>query len=175
MLDAVINPLSSGTIMNYFENITNLDDLRKAYHRLAFEHHPDRGGDNLIMQTINAQYERLSKKLIYSSDDFSEERKVYERNLSHELRKIIERVILLEGVTIELIGSWLWISGNTFPIREKLKSEGFKFSPPKLAWYWHEGEFIKRSKSLQSMEELRDYWGHQYVHSCNFEKRSITE
>lgn len=159
--------------MNYFENITTLDQLRKAYHRLAFEHHPDRGGDTYHMQVINAQYERLSKTLIYSSDEFSEDRKVYERHLSQELRRIIEKVIRLDGVIIELIGSWLWISGNTFAIRETLKTEGFKFSPPKSAWYWHEGEFIKRSKTLQSMEELREYWGHQNVQPWIYEQRSI--
>lgn len=35
------------------------DELRRAYHRLAFLHHPDRGGDAVRLAAVQAAYERL--------------------------------------------------------------------------------------------------------------------
>jgi hypothetical protein len=34
-----------------------IDEIRAARRRLAFEHHPDRGGDDTTMQAINAAFE----------------------------------------------------------------------------------------------------------------------
>lgn len=50
--------------MKFFEGIKTLDELRKEYRRLAFLYHPEKGGDTAIMQVINDQYYRLSKKLL---------------------------------------------------------------------------------------------------------------
>jgi curved DNA-binding protein CbpA len=149
----------------FFEKVRTLDELRKEYHRLAFLHHPDKGGNTKTMQAINNQYEVLTKKLINSHEDYSDERKDWEMHVSEELQRMIEKVIHLDGVTIELIGTWLWISGNTYAVKEKLKAIGCKYSPPKSAWYWHEGEYVKNNNSLHSMDELRNLWGHQEIES----------
>jgi curved DNA-binding protein CbpA len=45
--------------MNYFKNIESLADLKKQYRALALANHPDRGGDTLVMQEINLQFEKL--------------------------------------------------------------------------------------------------------------------
>src|SRR5665647_1187513 len=134
--------------MIYFKGIENLDDLRKEYHRLAFLHHPDKGGITKVMQNINDQYDRFSKKLINSNESFTDGRKVYEQEVSEELRKRLDRIIHLTGITIELIGNWLWISGLTFPVRDTLKAEGFTFSHNKSAWFWHKGDYVKKSGVL---------------------------
>jgi len=149
--------------MNYFENVRTLDELRKQYRNLAFQHHPDRGGETAVMQAINDQYEKLSKKLINGNEFFTEERKEWEHQVSEELKQKLDKVIFLPNITIELIGSWIWITGNTYSIRATLKEENFKFSSPKSAWYWHAGEYIKRSGISLSMEELKDLWGYQNI------------
>jgi curved DNA-binding protein CbpA len=40
-------------------------ELRQAYRRAAFTHHPDKGGDPEMMQAVNLAYERLK----YLGDD----------------------------------------------------------------------------------------------------------
>ena len=151
--------------MKFFEGIKTLDELRKEYRRLAFLYHPDKGGDTAIMQVINDQYDRLSKKLINGNSDFSEGRKEYEQQVSEEMRQRLDRIISLPGIIIELIGSWIWITGNTFAVRETLKGEGYKFSHPKMAWYWHKGEYFKKTGKLMSMDDMRDAWGSEKVES----------
>jgi ankyrin repeat protein len=157
--------------VNYFENVKTLDELRKQYRNLAFIHHPDKGGKTAVMQEINNQYERLSKQLIDSNEYFTEERKEWEYKVSEELKQKIEKVIFLPDINIELIGTWIWLTGSTYNVKTILKDEGFMFSATKLAWYWHSGEFTKTSGNINSMEELRDYWGSQNIQSKATEKQ----
>ena len=42
--------------IKYFHNPQTLEDLKKQYHELAFKHHPDRGGSNEDMKTVNIEY-----------------------------------------------------------------------------------------------------------------------
>lgn len=152
-------------MINYFENVENLQDLRKEYHRLAFINHPDRGGETVIMQLINNQYDKLSMKLISSNDEFSEGRKEWEMEVSEEIRRKLDRIIFLPEVSIELIGSWIWVTGNTFAVRDTLKEQGFIFSHSKSAWYYHKGDYFKKSGVLLSMDEMRNLWGHEKIAS----------
>ncbi len=152
-------------MLKFFENVTTLTELRKEYRRLAFIYHPDKGGDTVLMQILNDQYERLSEKFIKENVDFSEGRKEYVMQVSEEIRDMLDRIMFLKGVDIEVIGGWIWITGNTFAIRTTLKSLGFLFSHPKTAWYWHKGEYRKKNGKIQSMDEMRDFWGTQKIES----------
>ena len=164
--DANTNPQGSGKIiMNYFENVSNLDELRKTYHRLAFENHPDRGGQTVVMQEINNQYEKLSFSLISSNTDFSEGRKEWEAQVSEELREKLQSIINLPNITLEIIGSWIWVTGNTFSVRDILRSHDFIFSHSKTAWYWHKGEYFKKTGVLLSLEKIRELYGNEKVES----------
>jgi len=149
--------------MKWFHNITTLDELRTAYRRLALLHHHDRGGSTTDMQEINNEYDLLSKKLINGNATFSEGRKSWEHFVSGEIREKLNEVIFLKEVTIEVIGSWIWITGNTRPLREELKTRGFKFSPNKLAWYWQYGDYRKKNGKQFSLEEIRAMWGSEEV------------
>lgn len=149
--------------MKWFKEVKNLDDLRKEYRRLAILHHPDKGGRVQDMQEINAEYDILNKKLISSNPEFSEERKVYETQVSEELREKVDIVINLPGVVVEIIGSWIWVTGNTRDVRVKLKEAGFKFSSQKVAWYWHCGYYRKRNGKHFEMDEIRTMWGASVV------------
>ena len=152
-------------MLKFFENVTTLTELRKEYRRLAFIYHPDKGGDTVLMQILNDRYDRLSEKFIKENVDFSEGRKEYEMQVSEEIRDMLDRIMFLKGVDIEVIGGWIWITGNTFAVRTTLKSLGFIFSHPKTAWYWHKGEYRKKNGKIQSMDEMRDFWGSQKIES----------
>lgn len=54
--------------MSHFSNsIKTLDELKTAYHNLAFKNHPDLGGDVNVMQEINAEYDVLYAALSITS------------------------------------------------------------------------------------------------------------
>ena len=82
--------------------------------------------------------------------DFSEDAK---------LRDVLNKVINFTGVTIEIIGEWIWISGNTYQYKKNLKEIGFKWASNKKAWYWHSEGFRKRSNRKLTMNDIRNYYG----------------
>lgn len=147
--------------MKFFKNIKDKDSLRAQYRKLAFENHPDRGGNTEIMKAINAEYEELMKKLFtaetsnasYKGEKTSEEMWQEEQ----ELMRIIAKCILLEGVKVELIGTWIWLSENTYPYKEFLKELGFMFSGSKKAWYFYVGSTGKKFKRsfTKNLDEVR--------------------
>ena len=147
--------------MKYFTNINTLDELKAAYRRLSMKHHPDRGGDTATMQETNAEhdelFERLKKQHNASADEFHQTTETPE-----EFREIIELLLKLEGLTVELCGSWLWIGGDTRQHKETLKAAGCRWSNNKKLWYWHhaeEGRKWRRGKA--TMSDIRTKYGSQ--------------
>lgn len=149
--------------MKWFHNINTLDELRSEYRRLAMLHHPDKGGSTSDMQEINNEYDLLSKTLINNNPTFSDGRRSWEHFVSDEIRTKLMEIIFLEDVLIEIIGSWIWITGNTRAVKDDLKQKGFKFSPNKLAWYWQYGDYRKRNGKQFSLDEIRSMWGSEEV------------
>ena len=147
--------------MKYFTNIKTLEEIKADYRRLSMKHHPDRGGDTATMQEINAEhdelFERLKKQHNASADEFHQTTETPE-----EFREIIELLLRLEGLTVELCGSWLWIGGDTRQHKETLKAAGCRWSNNKKLWYWHhaeEGRKWRRGKA--TMSDIRTKYGSQ--------------
>lgn len=44
----------------YFQNCKNLGEVKKRYFELAFQHHPDKGGDTATFQEISRQYQEFT-------------------------------------------------------------------------------------------------------------------
>ncbi len=120
----------------------------------------------------NAEYELLSKRLIDSNTDFSDGRKSYEHKVSDDLKDKIDQIINLNDITIEIIGSWIWVTGNTRPLKEELKKAEFRFSRKKLAWYWHCGEYRKKNKNHFDLDELRNMWGTDKINPENEQEQA---
>lgn len=161
--------------MNYFAGITTLENLRKEYKRLAFENHPDKGGDTEVMKTINSMYEDLSKKLINGNAEFSDGRKWYENSFTDRLRDIINSIVLLPNINIEIIGTWIWVTGETKEVKEDLKKSGFKYSKNKKAWYFYEGSFRKTRNENFSLDEIRSFYGNEEVEKNSNNKRELKD
>ena len=82
--------------MKYFNNITSLDELKKAYRRLAMKYHPDCGGSEEIMKQINAEHDALFETLKASHNKTADE---YHQTTetAEEFRDIITALLKLEA------------------------------------------------------------------------------
>lgn len=153
--------------MKWFNNPQTLEELKKEYKKLVFKHHPDKGGKTSDMQEINAEYDRLFAKLKNvhkSADGKTYTAKEETKETPEQFREILEKLIHLDGIEIEICGTWIWITGNTFTHREALKQLRFKYSKNKAAWYYHEEGYRKTSRKTFSLDEIRDLWGSEKVH-----------
>ena len=74
----------------------------------------------------------------------------------NEYRDIINKIIFFQGCTIEIIGNWIWISGDTKNYKEALKELKFRWAPNKKAWSYHNGTYRKQTKKQYSLEDLRN-------------------
>lgn len=159
--------------MKWFNNPTTLEELKKEYKKLVFKHHPDKGGRTEDMQEINAEYDRLFARLKNVHKSASGETyttKEETKETPEQFKTILEKLIHLEAIEIEICGSWLWITGNTYPNRNILKELHFKYSKNKNAWYWHEEGYQKHSRKSFTMEQIRDLLGSEKVNRSEQDK-----
>lgn len=121
--------------MKWFQNVKDISELRNLYKKLLLKYHPDNnpGVDTTkAMQEVNAEYDLLLKQLKSADTSYKEAEGFSE----DELKKVLQEVIRLKAdITIEIIGTWIWIEGNTYPIKDRLKELGFRWSKQKKMWY----------------------------------------
>lgn len=151
--------------MKYFENCKNLDELKREYRRLSKIHHPDLGGDLETMKAVNNAYEAAFEMLKNQQNAKAKAdptgKTKYTTETPEEFRKVVETLLKLDLI-VELCGSWLWISGDTKPHREKLKSVGCRWSSSKKMWYWrHQEDGCSWSKGKKTMGQIRSKYGSQ--------------
>lgn len=155
--------------MKWFTKPQTLEELRKQYKVLAMAHHPDRGGSTADMQAINNEYDKLCIILkdkhtaTQNTATTPEEDKAY----NDMFKEIINQIIHLEGIQIEIIGKWIWASGNTYSYKDILKDLHFRWCKNKTAWTWHSDDYHKRSKKQYSMEDLRTMFISQKISTKN--------
>lgn len=147
----------------YFDKCHDLDTLKREYKRLCMLHHPDRGGDTRTMQDINAEYTRVFNRLKKAQNTAAEtdDSVKHTDETPEDYRAIIEALLRVKGITIELVGSWLWVSGDTKPHKDELKAAGMFWSGKRRMWYWHPPQERKgrRFASRKSMDDIRATYG----------------
>lgn len=139
----------------YFSNCKTLEEVKKHYKNLAMIHHPDKGGSTERMQEINAEYQSVCNNPFFAYAEQTAEDKAE----FIKYPEIINQVIGLSGIVIELIGNWIWISGNTYPHREQLKKTGFYFASKKLMWYYRPEDYKSSNTKPKSIEEIKLRYG----------------
>ena len=96
--------------MDYFHNITDLNEAKLIYRRLAMLNHPDLGGNPSIMAKINLEYNRFKKSMEETMDSSQ---------------------LLAPGDFVMINGSKstvLSVSKNTFIARSKITNRQAVFS-----------------------------------------------
>jgi len=155
--------------MTHFTSPKDLSELRNQYKTLVFKHHPDVSGyDSIeVMKLINNEYEKLTKDLArglkYEDSEIE---------FSELFRQKIEVLLKLDGILIEIIGNWIWVTGETKKHKDALKEMSFRFAPKKVAWYFKNYKFYKRNKE-KDLDEIRSMYGSQVVNGMKKESLQI--
>lgn len=148
----------------FFKECDTLETLKAEYKRLAMKWHPDRnGGDLETMQAINAEYDTMFASLKMWHRNVKGER--YEKDVEEtpdEFKDIISELLKIQKITIEIIGSFIWVSGDTQPNRNTLKKLGFRYHGAKKCWYKSPAGYHRKTKRNMSLDEIRDSFGVKY-------------
>lgn len=148
----------------YFSNCKTVGEAKTLYRTLAMQHHPDRGGDTATMQAINAEYHATLKRfdgVSYKGTDGKDHRYTYRQDVEQELMNKIAALFALkmDGVFIEIVGSWLWVYGETRPFKDTLKTLSFRWHSKRSKWYFHKKSLYQREYSGVDFEVLRAMYG----------------
>ena len=149
--------------MKFFNECKTIDEVKARYKTLAKEHHPDCGGDTVTMQQINAEYAFACAKIL-RGENLSEHDTDEQIRMSEEYRQVIELLINLPGIIIELVGNWIWCTGDTKPVKQQLKDAGLFYACKKVAWYYRAEEY-KTKGGKKSLDEIRAKYGSETVNT----------
>jgi hypothetical protein len=136
------------TRTQYFATCEDVAAVKTLYKSLAMRWHPDRpGGNTQIMQEINAEYKvALSRRHGEEHVDDAGKTHTYyykeanEQAVMDKLAEVIKSGILNNpAVELWLIGTWLWVKGDTKPHKEQLGRNGlaFNWNQSRQCWQWH--------------------------------------
>ena len=149
-------------IENYFKDIQGINEAKKVFKTLAKQLHPDIGGTETEFKLLNTIYNNILENKIYYSTD---------AKFDIEIEKIISQILHYENINITIIGSWIWISGDTKPIKDKLKELSFRWAKVKQMWCY--GEKIRNGGKTKSMENIRSKYRYSTVKIKTKEKLTI--
>lgn len=144
--------MTESQIINKFSEIKGINEAKKIYKQLAKKLHPDVGGTNELFKMLNKIYNDILENKIYFPN---------ESKIDLELEKIISQILHYENIVIEVIGSWIWLSGETKEIKDMLKGIGFKWARTKKLWFY--GEMKRRNPKEQNIEDIKVKYGCQTV------------
>jgi len=117
-------------------------------------------GQDEMLKTIKAEYSTLMSVLTESKT--VEAMKEEDFTLTDIIKNLQEKVNP-EGLKLEIVGKWLWLSGATFTIKEALKELGFRYSPDKKSWYWRSDEDRSSNEKPIPFDMIREKFGSQQV------------
>jgi len=139
-----------------------LEELKVMYRKLATQHHPDKGGDTATMQAVNNEYDELFPRL--KDTHKTKEGKTYTARqatteTADQFKDLIDQLMKMDDIVIEVIGCFVWVTGDTKPHKEQLKALKFQWHSKKKAWYLAPENYRKRSRKDYGLDEIRDMYG----------------
>lgn len=156
--------------MTYFKHCKTIEDVKETFRDLAKKLHPDCGGDAEQFKKMMAEYTIIFKRLenVHRTGEKKTEQAEQESHTEYtespeEFADIISKVIYMDGVEIEIVGRWIWLSGNTYPYKEDIKAAGFFWSSKHKKWYYNGGTKKSKKHSKLTFDQVKDIHGHRTV------------
>jgi curved DNA-binding protein CbpA len=155
---------------NYFSECGNAEAIKTLYRELAKQYHPDlhRGHEDdgpewtRIMQDINTQYAyAVNAANRREKPNKTEQEYASMADVAECIRKAIEAIITLDKLDIEICGLWVWVGGDTKPVKDDLKAAGYKWAPKKEKWYF--AGVPAGGRGRFSMDDIRSRYGSEHV------------
>lgn len=159
---------------DYFGECKTLDEAKQLYRKLCIRLHPDRSGydSKTDFQQMLAQFEKFRP----ATERFTGE---FDNWNATEYAHLIEQLLQIPGIKIEICGSWIWLSGDTKPVKDQIKAvdpgESMRrgWSKHKMKWYFSPRGYRKRSGDTLDFDTIKDLYGHRTVRKDEKKQRAL--
>lgn len=148
---------------HYFAGL-DADQAIKEFRRLCKVLHPDmQGGNPEAFRNLVDEYQDFQRQAKtaqgraegWTDKATGEPYEAPDMHLSPETLERLETVLRWPGLIVELLGTWIWITGDTRQYSEQFKALAFRWSPKKQAWYFHAEPYKRRSRHDYTLDEIR--------------------
>ena len=162
--------------VEWFDGCSTVDEVKAQYRELAMAHHPDRGGSTEVMAEINEAYhaELASRQGEVRRDETGAEHAYYyKREREQAAMDLIYRLLShrLPDVEVWLIGTWVWVTGDTKPVKETLKRLGLRWHSKRECWYWKpKGSRRQRYNAKASFSDIAAAHGATFFEAADEEE-----
>lgn len=130
--------------------------VKTAYRRACSKFHPDRNPAGLeMMKLVNAAYEILKDH----TGNYAHSADADDLDYGDLMNAALAVAMGCVGCKIEVMGTWIWVTGDTRANKEALKTAGFFWSKNKLAWYFRPSDFKSASHGNWSLDDIRSSYG----------------
>lgn len=146
-----------------------IEAIKRQYRELAMRWHPDRpNGDLSAMQEVNAEFDALRKRYynVHESQSgavYTDETQDTYDTTTENFVEIIDKLIRMDGVGIEICGTFLWLDGNTYAHKAEIKELGFRWASKKRRWFLAPEGWCKKGHRELTMGEIRSNYGSKRV------------
>lgn len=142
----------------WFAGVYSIDEAKRIYRVLALRYHPDKGGDTATMQQINAEFDSFVRHG-YTEAPKDAKKEFRDIEIDPKFYDCLILIIDLYGLNIELVGCWIWVTGNTYTHRKELKEAGCFFASKKQCWYFRPAEYASANQKNMPLEDIRKKYG----------------
>ena len=137
--------------------------IKTAFREACKKYHPDiNPAGEEMMKVVNAAYEVLKNH----SGEIKEEQADY----GEEFNTALNSILALDGLNIEIMGVWIWVTGDTITHKNHLKEAGFKWASKKKAWHFRPANYRSSSRGQTPLEEIRAKYGSEKPNGSGFHR-----
>lgn len=159
--------------MNYFINVTNLEEAKNLFKQLCKELHPDTSGydSQADFVAMHNEFKTITKKLKFNTG--------FESDKDFDADKFYNALKQFDGlvdISISFVGCFIWLQDlkagamyNQKNLIKSIKIEGYntaRWANKKKMWYFSSEGYTQKFKSNKTINEIKDTYG-----STNFKTK----
>ena len=165
-------------MLKWFKECKTQKEAKTLYHKLCRKYHPDltMTDTTAIMQEINNEFSEVFDRLPKgdgraataeqsNSTENTDRSNSTTKQTAERFMKIIQRLVKCEGLEIEIVGSWIWVSGAVYKYLRCIKGMGFVYSTKHKKYYLADDEGAGRRGSRYTFEQICDKYGVEHIES----------
>ena len=139
---------------NLFYGCNRPDEIEQRYQELSgiFKDQEE------VLISLKEEYSTLMSVLSSAGQADAKEK----ATVSEKIRQLQEKIDP-EGLHLEICGTWLWVTGKTYPVKDTLKELGFRYSSNKLSWYYRQEDNRSSNQEPIPLEMIREKYGSSEV------------
>lgn len=171
-------------MLKWFKQCATVKEAKTQYHKLCRQYHPDMSGEDTtaIMQEINAEFTKVFADLqrnearqqnTKAKDNSTNNTNNTTEQAAERFMHIIQRLVRCEGLTIEIVGNWIWISGTTYKYLRCIKSLGFKYSTKQKRYYYTEDYCGNNGRSHLTYDQIKEKYGYKEIQTIKTPKLAV--